>query len=192
MPIAARWLMSMSEAVSRQTYMTPIRAASLPPGTLVVLPEEGVVPGLVDLARPMEHPTVQTLDGLARGVLFTMTVGMAVVALGGGRTMPTDSIDHTVGFDRLLDLGARADRLRPRNRRGSARPYPVEPGHRCVCENDLSRSAAGVVGGVGDVYANMIQTGLPSRYCWRAIRLRGRKPASVAIEPSRGFIWTFR
>ena len=38
---------------------------------------------------------------------------MAVVALGGGRTMPTDSIDHTVGFDRLAGLGARVDASTP-------------------------------------------------------------------------------
>ena len=39
----------------------------------------------------------------------TRGVGMAVVALGGGRATPTDTIDHTVGFDRLLGLGARVD-----------------------------------------------------------------------------------
>jgi thymidine phosphorylase len=43
----------------------------------------------------------------------TKGVGMAVVALGGGRTMPTDSIDHTVGFDRLAGLGARVDASTP-------------------------------------------------------------------------------
>jgi thymidine phosphorylase len=37
----------------------------------------------------------------------TRGIGMAVVALGGGRTMPTDRIDHTVGFDRLVGLGER-------------------------------------------------------------------------------------
>jgi thymidine phosphorylase len=34
-------------------------------------------------------------------------LGMTVVALGGGRTRPEDGIDHRVGFDRLLGLGAR-------------------------------------------------------------------------------------
>lgn len=43
----------------------------------------------------------------------TRGVGMAVVALGGGRTMPTDSIDHRVGFDRLAGLGARVDARTP-------------------------------------------------------------------------------
>jgi thymidine phosphorylase len=38
---------------------------------------------------------------------------MAVVALGGGRTMPSDTIDHTVGFDRLLGLGAPVDAQTP-------------------------------------------------------------------------------
>ncbi|MDO8358918.1 MAG: thymidine phosphorylase [Devosia sp.] len=43
----------------------------------------------------------------------TRGVGMAVVALGGGRRMPTDKIDHAVGFDRLLGLGAKADGRTP-------------------------------------------------------------------------------
>lgn len=38
---------------------------------------------------------------------------MAVVALGGGRRMPTDKIDHAVGFDRLAGLGARVDSSTP-------------------------------------------------------------------------------
>ncbi|WP_108460362.1 thymidine phosphorylase [Devosia naphthalenivorans] len=37
----------------------------------------------------------------------TRGVGMAVVALGGGRATPTDTIDHAVGFDRLAGLGTR-------------------------------------------------------------------------------------
>ena len=43
----------------------------------------------------------------------TRGVGMAVVALGGGRTMPSDTIDHAVGFDRLAGLGAVADARTP-------------------------------------------------------------------------------
>jgi thymidine phosphorylase len=39
----------------------------------------------------------------------TRGVGMAVVALGGGRRMPTDTIDHAVGFDRFAGLGAKVD-----------------------------------------------------------------------------------
>ena len=48
------------------------------------------------------HPgTVTAID--------TRGVGMAVVPLGGGRRMPTDTIDHAVGFDRLAGLGATVD-----------------------------------------------------------------------------------
>jgi len=43
----------------------------------------------------------------------TRGVGLAVVALGGGRTDPAASIDHAVGFDRLAGLGAAVDRQRP-------------------------------------------------------------------------------
>jgi thymidine phosphorylase len=43
----------------------------------------------------------------------TRGVGMAVVALDGGRTMPTDPIDYSVGFDRLAPLGASVDRTKP-------------------------------------------------------------------------------
>lgn len=43
----------------------------------------------------------------------TKNVGMAVVALGGGRRMPTDKIDHAVGFDRLAGIGDRVDKNKP-------------------------------------------------------------------------------
>ena len=36
----------------------------------------------------------------------TRGIGMAVVALGGGRRMPSDTIDYAVGFDHLLGIGA--------------------------------------------------------------------------------------
>ena len=52
-----------------------------------------------------EQGTVSSID--------TRGVGMAVVALGGGRATPTDSIDYRVGFDRLAPLGAVADAQTP-------------------------------------------------------------------------------
>ncbi|QDZ12970.1 thymidine phosphorylase [Devosia ginsengisoli] len=57
-------------------------------------------------------PIVRDIFAEGQGAIVdidTRGVGMAVVALGGGRTMPTDSIDHRVGFDRLAALGAPAD-----------------------------------------------------------------------------------
>ncbi|MGB3336423.1 MAG: thymidine phosphorylase [Devosia sp.] len=61
-------------------------------------------------------PIIRDVFAVGQGVIAdidTRGVGMAVVALGGGRTMPTDSIDHTVGFDRLLGLGASVNAKTP-------------------------------------------------------------------------------
>nr|WP_314090879.1 thymidine phosphorylase [uncultured Shinella sp.] len=40
----------------------------------------------------------------------TRGVGLAVIALGGGRSRPDDAIDHRVGFDRLLPLGTKVEK----------------------------------------------------------------------------------
>jgi len=40
----------------------------------------------------------------------TRGIGMSVVGLGGGRTAPTQSVDHSVGFDRILPLGVKVNR----------------------------------------------------------------------------------
>ncbi len=61
-------------------------------------------------------PIIRDVFATGQGLVAeidTRGVGMAVVALGGGRTMPTDKIDHTVGFDRLLGLDARVDARTP-------------------------------------------------------------------------------
>ena len=61
-------------------------------------------------------PIVRDVFAAGQGVVTeidTRGVGMAVVALGGGRATPTDLIDHRVGFDRLLPLGATIDAKTP-------------------------------------------------------------------------------
>jgi len=37
-------------------------------------------------------------------------VGMAVIGLGGGRILPTDTVDHSVGFTEFLPLGTRVEK----------------------------------------------------------------------------------
>jgi thymidine phosphorylase len=57
-------------------------------------------------------PVVREIMAARGGIVAaidTRGVGMAVVALGGGRRLPTDSIDHAVGFAGLTGLGARVD-----------------------------------------------------------------------------------
>ena len=56
------------------------------------------------IVRDVFAPTTGTVSAID-----TRGVGMAVVALGGGRRLPTDRIDHSVGFDRLAGLGAKLD-----------------------------------------------------------------------------------
>ncbi|HTM77428.1 MAG TPA: thymidine phosphorylase [Devosia sp.] len=61
-------------------------------------------------------PIVRDVFATGQGTITaidTKGVGMAVVILGGGRTTPSDAIDHSVGFDRLLGLGAQADPSMP-------------------------------------------------------------------------------
>src|SRR5690606_23917447 len=61
-------------------------------------------------------PIIRDVFATGAGVVSaidTRGVGMAVVALGGGRRLPTDSIDHAVGFDRLAGLGHAVDATTP-------------------------------------------------------------------------------
>ncbi|HET8727898.1 MAG TPA: thymidine phosphorylase [Alphaproteobacteria bacterium] len=73
--------------------------------------------GPADFIAQIDHylppaPIVRDVLAPAAGVVAeidTRGVGMAVVALGGGRRLPTDAIDHSVGFDRLVGLGTPID-----------------------------------------------------------------------------------
>jgi thymidine phosphorylase len=65
------------------------------------------------LERPRHHlpeaPVTLAVTAQETGhvrVINTRAVGLAVVALGGGRTRPQDPIDHAVGLTRLAGLGA--------------------------------------------------------------------------------------
>jgi thymidine phosphorylase len=77
--------------------------------------------GPTDFIERMDHhlqvaPIVRDVLADTEGEITeidTRGVGMAVVALGGGRTTPTDPIDYTVGFDRLAPLGTKIDRTTP-------------------------------------------------------------------------------
>ena len=51
-------------------------------------------------------------DGFVTGI-DTRAIGFAVVRLGGGRTSPEQSVDHAVGLDRLLSVGATVQKGQP-------------------------------------------------------------------------------
>lgn len=54
---------------------------------------------------PVEHAVLAPAGGFVSEIA-TRDLGIAVVALGGGRSRAEDAIDHSVGIDRLLPLGA--------------------------------------------------------------------------------------
>lgn len=54
---------------------------------------------------PVEKAVVAPSDGFVGGI-DTRRIGLAVVELGGGRTDPSQVVDHAVGVTRLLPVGA--------------------------------------------------------------------------------------
>ena len=69
------------------------------PADLMERPRHHLPEAPVTLAvTPQQTGHVRAID--------TRAVGLAVVALGGGRTRPQDPIDHAVGLTRLAGLGA--------------------------------------------------------------------------------------
>ncbi len=56
-------------------------------------------------AAPVVRPVIAERAGVVTEI-DTRAVGVAVLSLGGGRTRPEDSVDHSVGLTRLAGLGA--------------------------------------------------------------------------------------
>jgi len=75
---------------------------------------------------PVQLPVPAERDGYV-GEIATRDIGLAVVALGGGRTDPAASIDPAVGLSSLLPIGAEVQRGEPlalvhaRSKDGAAR-----------------------------------------------------------------------
>jgi thymidine phosphorylase len=61
---------------------------------------------------PVMRPVEATIAGTVQDIL-SRNIGVAVVALGGGRRRAHDSIDHAVGFSSLAGIGERVDGARP-------------------------------------------------------------------------------
>ena len=57
---------------------------------------------------PVIRPVYPERAGIVQAIA-TRDLGVAVVALGGGRVRPEDEIDHGVGLDALATIGARVD-----------------------------------------------------------------------------------
>ena len=57
-------------------------------------------------------PVYAEQSGLV-SAMDTRAIGMAVVSMGGGRRVATDTIDYAVGFDHFIRLGEVADESKP-------------------------------------------------------------------------------
>jgi thymidine phosphorylase len=64
------------------------------------------------LAAPIIEPVLPDESGSVAAI-DTRAVGLAVVALGGGRTRPQDPVDHAVGFSDLASLSDPVDADHP-------------------------------------------------------------------------------
>jgi thymidine phosphorylase len=72
------------------------------------------------LERPAHHlqaaPVIRPVHAEQMGTVQTVAardIGVAVVALGGGRTRPQDPVDHAVGLTDLAEIGETVDGQRP-------------------------------------------------------------------------------
>ena len=77
--------------------------------------------GPADFCERYEHylpkaPLIQPIYAPDSGIIESMdtiAIGMSVVGLGGGRIRPSDSIDHSVGLENIIDLGTTVDTQTP-------------------------------------------------------------------------------
>lgn len=69
-------------------------------------------------------------------------LGLAVVDMGGGRRKTTDTIDHSVGFDRILPLGSAVEKGQPIARiHASSREQAKRAGEAFLASYTISESA---------------------------------------------------
>ena len=60
-------------------------------------------------AAPVQREVCAARSGWVQAVA-TRDIGLLVIELGGGRRQASDAIDHRVGFDDVIGLGARVER----------------------------------------------------------------------------------
>jgi len=78
-------------------------------------------------AAPCVRDIACARDGMV-AAMDTRAIGLAVIALGGGRNVPGAQIDVRVGFDRIVPLGARVQRGDPLARVHAASPADADRG----------------------------------------------------------------
>ncbi|MRX32849.1 thymidine phosphorylase [Aminobacter sp. MDW-2] len=113
--LAADMLLSAGRASSQREGLQRARTA-LEDGTAadifgrMVFVLGGPVDFVTNAAKYLPKADVELVVKAPRGgfvsAIATRDIGLAVVALGGGRTRPEDKVDHAVGITGLLPVGA--------------------------------------------------------------------------------------
>jgi thymidine phosphorylase len=93
---------ALSGGAAAETFGRMVHALG-GPADIVEKPEAYLI------GAPVVHAVTASQSGTL-AACDTRGVGLAVIELGGGRSRPSDAIDHRVGFDRLLPLGTRVEK----------------------------------------------------------------------------------
>jgi apolipoprotein N-acyltransferase len=69
----------LTRTIIEQAYIFPVENAAIPPGSLLIYPEEGVVPGWIRIENPASNSLLQRLTLLAQKKQVYIAVGLSTV-----------------------------------------------------------------------------------------------------------------
>lgn len=65
------------EKLSQEAYITPLKSLKIHPGGIIILPEEGIVPGWVDQDQPFKNATIRQLQQIANNKQTAILSGIS-------------------------------------------------------------------------------------------------------------------
>lgn len=68
---------TQAQQAAQQAYRNPIAKTHYTPGTLLILPEEGIIPGWVSLQNPLANPDFKALSQLAKRKQIAIVTGLS-------------------------------------------------------------------------------------------------------------------
>ncbi len=89
LPIEVIRSQTQAQLASQTTYIQPLLKASFPENTLVVLPEEGIVPDWVDETHPLSNPSVKALQAIASKNQWRLALGVSSFKKASSKTKTT-------------------------------------------------------------------------------------------------------
>lgn len=71
-----------SQVAAETHYLSPLIRAEFAPGTLIILPEEGAIPQLVDEAHPLDNPALRRMQEVVEARSLLLVTGITAQAKG--------------------------------------------------------------------------------------------------------------